>query len=146
MGRVKAVNFAAHDTIESLLGDWVRHLKAQGAAERTPTTYIAAIGHFTRWLTAQGLSSEVGVIRRDDVEAWTAAALTRLKPATVSLRWRALHVFFKWAETEELVTVSPMGKLHPPKVPVKVVPLAPPNGCSRLRRARTSAPGAIPHY
>ena len=129
---VKAVNFAAHDTIESLLGDWVIHLKAEGAAERTPTTYVYAVEQFTRWLTAHGLTHEVGALRRDDIDAWTSDTLKHLKPATVSLRWRALHVFFKWLESEELVTVSPMSQLRPPEVPVKVVPLLPPDAAKKL--------------
>jgi site-specific recombinase XerD len=132
MGHVKAVNFSTPDTIESLLPDWQIHLESRGRAPRAIATYLFAVGRFTAWLTEQGLSHEVGAIRRDDIEAWTAASMKTLKPATVSLRWRALAVFFKWVEEVEIVPVSPMSKLHPPRVPDKIVPQLPSGAVAKL--------------
>ncbi len=40
-------------------------------------------------------------------------------PATIARRYRSFLQFYKWAEEEDEVAVSPMVKMKPPKVPVQ---------------------------
>jgi site-specific recombinase XerD len=48
-----------------------------------------------------------------------------VSPATLSVEYRALAVFWRWAVDEDEIDVSPMLKMSPPRVPDKPVPVVP---------------------
>ena len=57
-------------------------------------------------------------IRREDVEAvLVERSDTRMRPATLSLRFRSLQQFFKWLAAEGETEASPMATMRPPHVP-----------------------------
>lgn len=65
------------------------------------------------------MSTDVGTLRRRDIEAYIAARLATVKPATVAIAYRSLRVFFNWCVSEDEIAVSPMAKVRCPIVPVQ---------------------------
>lgn len=104
-------------TIRVLLPSFRRHLLATNRSARTVQTYLCALDGLDRYLQCEGVSTEVRAIRRAHLEGFVALRLATVKPATVSVQYRALQQFFKWAVSEDEATASPMAKMRPPIVP-----------------------------
>ncbi len=63
-------------------------------------------------------------VRREHLEAFVADLFERgYKPASVSIHYRALQAFWKWAASEGEVKRSPMANMSPPKVPEAPAPV-----------------------
>lgn len=62
-------------------------------------------------------------LSREHVESFIADNLTRSKPATASIRHRALQQFFKWAFDEGEILASPMANMKPPHIPEEPQPV-----------------------
>jgi len=109
------------DTItvrQQLLGDsFLRALKAENLSPRTIHTYGEAIDQFAKFLSDKGIPSAPATINREYVEMFITELLAKWKPATASNRYRALQRYFKWLIDEDEIKVSPMAKMHPPKIP-----------------------------
>ena len=98
-------------------------LRAENKAPRTIETYTVTVDRFAAWLPT-GPSSDAGGITREDIRRWVEAMQTKgSSPATVSLRYRALAQFWKWAAREGEVPVNPMADMTAPMVPLKPVPV-----------------------
>lgn len=52
-----------------------------------------------------------------------ADQLSKHKPVSAAVRYRALRRFYNWMVSEEIVTDSPMAKVHQPYVPEQPVPI-----------------------
>lgn len=104
-------------TIRVLLPSFHRHLLATNRSARTVQTYLCALDALDRYLQAEGLPTEVRAIRKAHLEGFVASRLASVKPATISVQYRALQQFFKWAVTEDEIPSSPMAKMRPPIVP-----------------------------
>jgi site-specific recombinase XerD len=102
---------------------WARHLRAGNLAPRTRQTYGEAVAGFARFLSANGMPTDVASIRREHVEAWIEKLLAESRPATATNRYRSLQQFWKWAVDEGEITVSPMAKMRPPIVPDEPPPV-----------------------
>jgi site-specific recombinase XerD len=94
----------APHSVDDLARSFERHPRAQNKSPRTIETYLQAVDQFTTHLRAhrrahggRGLADA----RREDVEAFIVALLSRRKPATPSNRYRGLHAFYRWLEDEE---------------------------------------------
>jgi site-specific recombinase XerD len=55
------------------------------------------------------------------VETYIGRYLADHKPAGAAVRYRALRRFFNWMVAEEIITTSPMLKMHQPSVPEEPV-------------------------
>jgi len=81
-------------------------------------TYFAALARFSRFLAERGMPRTLRAIRREHVEAFIVALQDAgQRPATVSIAYRSLQPFFKWALGEDEIAASPMGRMTPPIVP-----------------------------
>lgn len=112
----------APDSLTSLRESFALHL----AASRSPKTsriYLAALDALTRHLAAAGMPTSARAIRREHVESYLAMRRQTVAPTTLSVEYRALAVFWRWAVDEDEVDVSPMGKMTPPRLPDKPVPV-----------------------
>ena len=69
------------------------------------------------FLEVHGMPQGVNGVRCEHVEEFITDLLRRLKPATASIRYRALQQFWKWCVEEGEVERSPMARMVPPKVP-----------------------------
>jgi site-specific recombinase XerD len=103
--------------ITTLRDSWSRSLRASNRATKTQVIYLSTVDDFTRFLVAAGMPTRTESITREHVEAYIADVLGRCRPATASVRFRALAQFFRWAVEDGEITVSPMAKATRPIVP-----------------------------
>lgn len=121
-------------TVESLLPSFERSLLAGNKAPRTVQTYLEACRQFASFLADQGMPRSVEHVKREHVEAWIAALLQQWKPSTAQNRFKSLQQFYKWAEEEGEVKVSPMARMRPPAVESPPVPVLSEDEMRRLLR------------
>jgi site-specific recombinase XerD len=104
-------------TLSDLRPEWAQSLRVN-RADRTVGLYLSVLRDFDRYLADQGMPRTPEGVRREHVEAYVGSMRKRgLAPATVSLRFRALQQFWKWAVDTDEIDVSPMAKIGRPKVP-----------------------------
>lgn len=128
-----ATTTLAPDSLAILRESYALHLAAT-RAEKTSTIYLAAFDRFLDYLGAQGMPTSVRGVKREHIEAFVAERRSRVKPATVSVEFRALQQFWKWAEREDEIDRSPMDKLTPPPLPEVPVPVVSEDAFRRLLR------------
>jgi hypothetical protein len=63
-------------SLEILVGDWVRSLRAGNRSSGTVRNYTDSTTAFSRFLKTNGYSSEVGDIEREHVEDFIAGCST----------------------------------------------------------------------
>jgi site-specific recombinase XerD len=85
----------------------------------TITVYTAALDKLVGVIGDRELSS----VTRRNMEAFVSEELERLKPATVSIDYRALQQFWKWAVNDGEVAANPMDGMRPPRVPLDPPPV-----------------------
>jgi len=112
-----------------------RHLLATNRSARTVQTYLCALNALMAYLEAEGMPSEVRAIRKAHLEGFVADRLKRVKAATVSVQFRALQQFWRWAFEEAEIPSNPMAKMRPPIVPEEPPPVLSPDQIKRLLRA-----------
>lgn len=101
----------------ALRDSWQRTLRAENKAPRTISTYLDAADELGAFLADRGMPLVMANIRREHVETWVAELLAKHKPATASVRFRAVQQFFRWAVEEGELTESPMARMRPPIIP-----------------------------
>jgi integrase/recombinase XerC len=99
-------------TLAALAMSWHRHLLASNKSPRTIKTYLAAVDALSRSYSLREASS----LSKRELQGFVADRLVTVKPATVSVQFRALQQFWKWALEEGEVSVSPMLAMRPPIV------------------------------
>jgi site-specific recombinase XerD len=107
------------DTDTSLLRSFDRSLRNANRADRTRQSYAEAAGLLKEFHPDVPLDA----MTRDDIEAFMADQLARLRPASAAVRYRALRRFYNWLVEEEIIDSSPMRKMHAPNVPEQPVPV-----------------------
>jgi site-specific recombinase XerD len=105
------------------IASFAAHLHAGNLAPKTIGTYTEACRQFAAFLAAKGMPRTIETIHREHVEAFIVDLLERWRPATAHNRYAGLQAFFRWAVDEELVKISPMAKMRPPKIPEVPVPV-----------------------
>jgi len=111
-------------TLAQAAPSWERSLRAANKAPRTIRTYLDALDHFDRYLVAKGMPRDVGLIHREHVEAFLVAKQAEGRAAaSVANRYRSLQQLFRWLSEEGEIRDNPMGRMHPPAVPVQPPPV-----------------------
>lgn len=106
--------------IDDAIASCRRNLRAENKSPNTIHTYLAALDAFNAYLKRTGMPTALSAIRREHLEAYIVALQEQGKrPATVSLAYRSLQSFFKWALSEDEISTSPMERMRPPIVPEK---------------------------
>jgi len=118
----------------ALRDSWRRSLLAANKSPRTIKTYLAAADELGRFLVDRGMPTIMSNLRREHVETWIADLLGKHKPATASVRYRAVAQFFKWAVEEGELSESPMSRMKPPIVPDAPVPVVGEDALKRLMK------------
>lgn len=115
---------AASTTIASVVDDYRLSLHAAGKSASTREVYTLALRYLDEYLAGQGMPRSLPGIRREHIEAWLASVRDQGRaPATVSVYYRSLQPFWKWAIEEGLITESPMRHVGRPIVPERPVPV-----------------------
>jgi len=127
----------APDALRSLRESFALHLDAT-RAPKTTRIYLDALDNLMRHLEAQGMPTGVRAVRREHVESYLAARRDHVAPSTLSLEYRALQQFFRWAVDEDEIDASPMLKMKVPKVPDSPVPIVTPEDFRKLLRTTES--------
>ncbi len=112
----------APDAIASLRDSFALHL-GHVRSPKTARIYLAALDGLIRHLEANGMPTAARSVRREHVESYFGERRRTVKPATLSLEFRALQQFWKWALDEEEIERSPMERMKVPAVPDSPVPV-----------------------
>ena len=105
-------------TIDAAIDSYRLSLRAGNNSPATIKTYLAALAQFSRFLAERGMPPTLRAIRREHIEAFVASLQDAgRRPATVSIAYRSLQPFFKWALGEDEIAASPMERMTPPIVP-----------------------------
>ena len=123
-----------------VLDDYRLSLHAAGKSRATQAIYSLAVSYLNEFLASRGMPSALSAIRREHIEAWLADLRDQGKSkATISVYFRSLQPFFRWAIEEGFVTDSPLRNMSPPKVPEQPVPVV---SDDQLRALLKSAEGS----
>src|SRR5262245_18410247 len=100
----------APDALHTLRESYDLHLGATRAA-KTTRIYLAALDALIAHLERNGMPTGARAIRREHVESYIALRRETVKPTTLSVEYRALQQFFKWALDEDEIERSPMERM-----------------------------------
>ena len=108
-----------------------RALKAQNRSKGTVRSYMESLRFFYEFLAVQGIPLNIALIRREHVESWIIHLQQTSNPrtgrpvaaATISNRYKAVHVYFNWALEEGEVRKHPMEKMKRPTIPENPPPV-----------------------
>jgi len=120
---VKASIYAP-DALASLRDSFALHLDAT-RSPKTTKIYLSALDALIRHLDAYGMPTSARSVKREHVESYIAARRATVKPTTLSVEFRALQQFWRWALEEEEIDRSPMERMKAPRVPDSPVPVVP---------------------
>lgn len=123
MTQASTASIEAPDSIAVNLGAFSRSLRAEHKSARTVEAYREAVTQFDRFLARRGMPQDVRHLRREHVEDFIVDLLATWKPATANNRYRGLQAFFRWCVDEDIIAISPMAKMKPPRVPEVPVPV-----------------------
>src|SRR3954464_12128851 len=111
------------ETWESLIRDFVRHLKGTNRALNTQTIYRrAAVGLVNPRGQGGSLPAPRQLTRRQ-VEGYIGHLVETRSASTANVIYRALQQFMKWLPDEEKTGRPPREGMKPPIVPEKPVPV-----------------------
>jgi site-specific recombinase XerD len=109
-------------TLAESIDEWRVTLRAENKAPATRTVYVTAAKRLNGFLRGAGMPVKLSAIRAEHIEAFLVALQDEGRSsATVSVYYRSLQSFWKWAVRRGEVTTSPMGSMSPPIVPPKPV-------------------------
>lgn len=121
--RARQARTMAAGPYQPVINSFKLHLNAEGKSPKTVRVYVES----TQWfaaahLLARGGKGDWSAVTVDDVRTWMAFLLDRYTDSYANNQYRALQQFFRWYADEEDVP-SPMTRLKPPKVGIRVVPV-----------------------
>lgn len=111
----------AVDDLAVLLPDWRTHLRARNVAPSTIASYLRVGENLVGFLREAGMPTTAGAITRDHLEAFLAALVERVSPATVAKHYRSMQQLFRWLTEDGEIPRSPMERMRPPAVPEQPV-------------------------
>jgi site-specific recombinase XerD len=112
----------APDALGSLRDSFALHLDAT-RSDKTARIYLAALDALIHHLESAGMPTGARGVRREHVESYFAKRRDQVKPTTLSVEFRALQQFWRWALEEDEIDRSPMERMKPPRVPDSPVPV-----------------------
>lgn len=111
-------------TIDEAIDEYSMSLRAQNKSPATITVYLTALQRLNGHLKAKGMPTELSAIRRDNIEDFLVGLQEEGRTAsTVSVYYRSLQPFWKWAVEQGEIDENPMRRMKPPKVQDKPVPV-----------------------
>src|ERR1700722_17075162 len=121
--------------LDDLIRSWIIDLRGRNLSPKTVSTYAGAAKRLVDGLPDR-CCKDVSEITREDLRSYFASIAMTRTPGGVSVDYRALQQFFKWAdEVEEEITPNPMAKMRPPVVPETETRVLRPEEIKALRKA-----------
>lgn len=125
----------AYGDVATLAVSWRRTLAAENKSPATLDTYLRTVRLFTEFLDVQGMPRDIEGIRREHWEAFVQDQLDRHTASTANTRYRGLQRFFRWAEDEGEIDISPMRRMRPPNFVERVPGILEDDDLRRLMEA-----------
>ncbi len=111
------------ETWESLIRDFMRHLRGTNRAVNTQRIYRRAALGLVGFLEQDGELPAPRQLTRRHVEAYMAHLVETRSASTANVTYRALQQLMRCLLDEEEIDRSPMERMRPPIVPEKPVPV-----------------------
>lgn len=108
---------------EGLLASWLRSLKARNLAPDTLKVYERSARLLMGYLEAEHPDVDPTHLRREHLDGFLAAFAEGRSAAYVSQVYRSLQQWMRWLVHEDEIDADPMGKMTPPIVPERPVPV-----------------------
>jgi site-specific recombinase XerD len=128
VGHLTLDNFAAINSLESLVKGYILSCRCEGKSPKTVTVYGDVLRNFLWYLASQpnrwGSNNE--------------AAQRPASQATVNHYYRTLRTFFNWLQREELIIDNPLEHIEAPKIDKKVILALTPEEVVRLLNGCTA--------
>ncbi len=121
--------------LSALIPSFERSLRAANKSPKTIATYGEAASQLLAFLRVSGMPTEAAKIGREHVESFIERLVATKAAATANNRYRALCALFNFLVDFGEITVSPMAKMKPPKVPEVPVPVLTDDDLRRLLAA-----------
>jgi integrase/recombinase XerC len=96
---------------------YLRHLRAENRSPHTIAAYTWSAEALVGFCRRHHFPLDPLLIQRQHLEQYISYELERNSPSTARTRFVALRAFYSWLIAEDELTVSPMTKMHTPKVP-----------------------------
>ncbi len=109
-------------TDEQALQGYFLALRAGGRAAKTISTYASSLKLLQEFSAARGMPAIAAVSAEHLREFFGDLYERGNKPASVSVRYRALQQFFKWLVREGERLDNPMDRIPAPRVPEQIQP------------------------
>jgi site-specific recombinase XerD len=109
--------------LATLIPSFERSLRASNKSPKTISTYGEAANQLLAFLRESGMPTQVAKIGREHVESFVERLVETKSPATANNRYRSLTSLFNFLVDFGEITVSPMARMKPPKVPEVPVPV-----------------------
>ena len=114
----------AAESLRDLIDDYRLSLHASGKSASMQSVYTLALTYLDGFLADKGMPCHLSGIRREHIESWLADVRDQGRsPATVSVYYRSLQPFWRWAVEEGFIGSSPMANMRPPIVPEQPAPV-----------------------
>jgi site-specific recombinase XerD len=110
---------AVTESNKALLRSFTRSLRNANRSPRTVQSYVETAGLLAEFRPGVDFDR----MTRDDLEAFMADYLSKHRPTSAAVRYRALRRFYNWMLAEEIIQVSPMAKMSQPQVAEEPVPV-----------------------
>ena len=107
------------DSLQWLLRDWERSLRARNRSPRTIQSYRESVEQLIKHAHAEELAD----LTRPAIEEFLIQLSETRAPATVGVRYRSLQQWFKWLVEEGELESDPMARIPAPTVPEQPTPL-----------------------
>ena len=125
---MQKVTTSVHPSAPNILADepcltgYLLALRAAGRAEKTVNTYASALGVLRRFCHDRGMPALTALSTEHLREFFNQLYKQGNKPASVSVRYRALQQFYKWLVIEGERQDNPMERIPAPRVPETLQP------------------------
>ena len=113
-------------SLREIVEEWGVSLEARAVSPRTHEVYRETALQLADFLEETGGPADFAWVKAEHIEAWLASlARAGRKPATLSVRYRALRQLFGWASgpDKRIIQHDPMASMRPPVVPETPLPL-----------------------
>lgn len=137
---------ASTTDLKSLAQGYILNCRVEGKSQATIHYYEGMLRRFLSYcysntypsnpkeITANHIRQFLWYVASEPVR-WNGSSLSARKPATLSTvahYYRALHTFFNWLKSEELITENPLTRIKKPKEERKVIQALTPHEVNTL--------------
>jgi site-specific recombinase XerD len=111
------------EPFDSLTRSFIRSLRARNLSEKTIKTYQFAVNDLAKYAATERKLADWDAVTKEIIQDHLGAIAQTRKPGGVSVCYRGLQQFFKWAAEEEEIAPYVMAGMKSPIVPEPETPV-----------------------